>query len=121
MIYKYIVQFCMMENLMIFKSVKQLYFLLVNMSADRNKLLGGGIWPLSIWFLEMFCVVFWIGVYTSYESLFYITVISCKSSSLVTGVSRWFLQVNVTDCWASKVSHGTEAQVKGFVSFFSIC
>ena len=58
------------------------------MSADKNRLFGGGIWPQSVWFVELFCVVFWILAYTSNEFLFYITVISCKSSSLVTGGSR---------------------------------
>lgn len=48
-----------------------------------------------IWFLGMFCVVFWIGVYISYKFLFYIIVISCKSSVLVIGVSSWFFWVSV--------------------------
>lgn len=39
-------------------------------------------------------MVFWIRIYASYEFLFYITVISYKSSSLVI-VSRWLLWANV--------------------------
>lgn len=82
---------------MIIKSVKLLCFLLlVNVSADRNKLLGGRTWPVSIWFLEMLSVVFWIGVHASYEFLLYIIVINCKNSSLVTGLSSCFFWASVT-------------------------
>lgn len=102
---------------MTFKSVKQPYFLLVDVSADRSKLLGGGIWLIAIQFLEMFCVAFWIGVYTTQEFLFSIIVTSCKSSSLVTGVSRWFLWANVT-IGQIKLVPGTKVEVKVFV--FSI-
>lgn len=60
-------------------------------------------------------MVFWIGVYTSYKFLLYITVISCKSSALVTGVSSWFLWASVT-IGPIKSVPGTEAQAKGFIS-----
>lgn len=53
-------------------------------------------------------MVFWIGVYTSYKFLLYITVISCKSSALVTGVSSWFLWASVT-IGPIKSVPGTEA------------
>lgn len=79
------------------KSVKLLHFLfLVNVSADRNKLLGGQTWPISIRFLEMLSVVFWIGVHASYEFLLYITVINCKNSSLVSDLSSCFFWASVT-------------------------